>query len=119
MSMSDASHWFGGHNSWLIFVGISAVLVIILIPVIMFTLYKYCGVSFQFQMITSILAKLLLLNKASEIIQPAMANPMNEYSIILFQMLELKLILIVLMIMSLTFICYLLFTLTHFCFMTT
>ena len=44
MSMSDQSHWFGGHNSWLTFVGISAVMVTVLIPFIMFTLYKYCGV---------------------------------------------------------------------------
>ena len=112
MSMSDASHWFGGHNSWLTFVGISAVLLIILIPVIMFTLYKYCGVKFQFQEINSILAKPLLLNKTSETIQLALANAMNDYSIITFQMLELKLIQIVVMIMSLIFICYLLFKLT-------
>ena len=112
MSMSDASHWFGGHNSWLTFVGISAVLVIILIPVIMFTLYNYYGVRFQFQKINSILAKLLLLNKTSETIQPALANPINDYSIMTLQMLKLKLIQIVVMIMSLIFICYLLFKLT-------
>ena len=103
MSMSDASHWFGGHNSWLTFVGISAIMVIVLIPFIMFTLYKYCGVRFQFQKVNSILAKLLLLNKASESIQPTLANPIDDFSIITFQMLELKLIQIVLIVMSLTF----------------
>ena len=46
MSMSEVSHWFEGQNSWLTFVGIAAILVIIIIPVIMFTLYKYCGVRF-------------------------------------------------------------------------
>ena len=66
MSMSDPSHWFGGHNSWLTFVGISAVMGMVLIPFLMFKLYKYCGVRFQFQKVNSILAKLLLLNKASE-----------------------------------------------------
>ena len=40
MSLSEASHWLGGHNSWLTFVGISAIMVILLIPFIMFTLYK-------------------------------------------------------------------------------
>ena len=49
LAISEASHWLGGHNSWLTFVGISAIMVILLIPVIMFTLYKYCGVRFQFQ----------------------------------------------------------------------
>ena len=66
MSLSEASHWLGGHNSWLTFVGISAIMVILLIPFIMFTLYKYCGVRFQFQKVNSILAKLLLINKATE-----------------------------------------------------
>ena len=37
MSLSEASHWLGGHNSWLTFVGISAIMVILLIPFIMFT----------------------------------------------------------------------------------
>ena len=32
MSLPEASHWFGGHNSWLTFVGISAIMVILLIP---------------------------------------------------------------------------------------
>ena len=112
MSMSDASYWFGGHNSWLTFVGISAVMVIVLIPFIMFTLYKCCGVRFQFQKVNSILAKLLLLNKTSESIQPALAHPIDDFSTITFQMLGLKLIQIVLMVMSLTFTCYLLFRLT-------
>ena len=40
MSMSVVSQWFEGKNSWLTFVGISTILVIALIPVIMFTLYK-------------------------------------------------------------------------------
>ena len=109
--MSDPSHWFGGHNSWLIFVGISAVMVMALITFIMFTLYRYFGVRFQFQKINSILAKLLLLNKASESIKPKMANPIDDFSTITFQMLDFKLIQIVLMIMSLTFTYYLLFRL--------
>ena len=36
MSMSDVSHWLDGHNSWLTFVGISAIMVITLIQFIMF-----------------------------------------------------------------------------------
>ena len=60
MSMSEVSHWFEGQNSWLTFVGIAAILVMVIIPVIMFTLYKYCGVRFQFQKVNAILAKLLL-----------------------------------------------------------
>ena len=78
----------------------------------MFPLYKYCGVIFQFQKINSILAKLLLLNKASESIQPTLANPIDDFSTITFQMLDLKLTQIVLMVMSFTFKCYLLFRLT-------
>ena len=49
MSMAEPSHWFGGHNSWLTFVGVAAVLVVVLIPFLLFTLYKYCGFRFQFQ----------------------------------------------------------------------
>ena len=48
MSMAEPSHWFGGHNSWLTFVGVAAVLVVVLIPFLLFTLYKYCGFRFQF-----------------------------------------------------------------------
>ena len=44
MSMAEPSHWFGGHNSWLTFVGVAAVLVVVLIPFLLFTLYKYCGI---------------------------------------------------------------------------
>ena len=53
MSMSEVSQWFEGQNSGLTFVGISAILVIVLIPVIMFTLYKYYGVRFQFQKVNA------------------------------------------------------------------
>ena len=53
MSMSEVSHWFEGQNSWLTFVAIAAILVIVLLPVIMFTLYKYCGVRFQFQKVNA------------------------------------------------------------------
>ena len=85
MPMSDASHWLDGHNSWLTFVGISAIIVITLIPPIMFTLYKYWGVRFQFQKVNSILAKLFVLNKASETVQPALANPMEDFSVTTFK----------------------------------
>ena len=98
MSVSDPTHWFGGHNSWLIF--------------LMFILYKYGGVRFQFHTINSILAKLLLLNKASESIKLTLDNPIDDFSTITFQMIDLKLIQIVLMVMSLTFTCCLLFRLT-------
>ena len=47
MSMAEPSHWFGGNNSWLTFV----VLVVVLIPFLLFTLYKYCGFRFQLQKI--------------------------------------------------------------------
>ena len=76
MSLSEASHWLGGHNSWLTFVGISAIMVILLIPFIMFTLYKHCGVRFQFQKVNSILAKLI--NKATETAQPALAQQVTD-----------------------------------------
>ena len=103
MFMSDASHWLDGHNSWLTFVAITDIMVLLLIPFIMFTLYKYCGVRFQFQKINSILAKLLLLNIASETVQPALAYPVNNFSVITFQILDLKLIQMVLTIMTFTF----------------
>ena len=112
MFMSDASHWLDGHNSWLTFVGISAIMVITLVPFIMFTLYKYCGVRFQYQKINCILAKLLVLNKASETIQPALANQMNDSSMTTFQMLDLNLIQIVLIVITMTFTFYLLLRLT-------
>ena len=96
ISMSEVSHWFGGQNSWLTFVGIAAILVIILIPVIMFTLYKYCGVRFQFQKVNAILAKLLLLNKTADTIKPVQATTENDITILTFQNLDIKLIQIVL-----------------------
>ena len=58
MSMGEPSHWFGGHNSWLTFVGVTAVLVVVLIPFLLFTLYKYCGLIFQFQKFNSIFGKI-------------------------------------------------------------
>ena len=85
---SEASHWLGGHNSWLTFVGISAIMVILLIPFIMFTLYKYCGVRFQFQKVNSILAKLLLINKTTETVQPALAQQANGLSTKSFDILD-------------------------------
>ena len=109
--MSEVSQWFEGQNSWLTFVGISAILVVALIPVIMFTLYKYCGVRFQFQKVNAILAKHLLLNKASETIQSAQAKSENDLPLLTFHELDFKLIQIVLMVMTFTFTCYLLFKL--------
>ena len=41
MSMVEPSHWFGGHNSWLTFVGVTAVLVVVLIP------FHYCSRTVQ------------------------------------------------------------------------
>ena len=92
MSLSEASHWFGGHNSWLTFVGISAIIVILLIPFIMFTFDKYCGVRFQFQKINSILAKLPFLNKASDTVQPALDDPVNNSLTNSLDILDLRLI---------------------------
>ena len=112
MSMSEVSQWFEGQNSWLTFVGISAILVMILIPIIMFTLYKYCGVRFQFQKVNAILAKLLLLNKTSETIQPVQARPENDITILTLNKLDIKLLQIVLMVMISIFTCYLIFKLT-------
>ena len=37
MSVAEPSHWFGGHNSWLTFVGVAAVLLVVLIPFLLFT----------------------------------------------------------------------------------
>ena len=107
MSLSEASHWLGGHNSWVTFVGISAVMVILLIPFIMFTLYKYCGVRFQFQKVNSILAKLLLINKTTETVQPALAQQVTNNMDNTFDILDQRLIQIVLTTMALTFTCYL------------
>ena len=107
MSLSEASHWLGGHNSWLTFVGISAIMVILLIPFIMFTLYKYCGVRFQFQKVNSILAKLLLINKTTGTVQPALAQQVTNSMDKTFDILDHRLIHIVLTKMALTFTCYL------------
>ena len=109
MSMSDASQWFEEDNSWLTFVGILAIMVMALIPVIMLTLYKYCGVRCQFQKVNAILAKLLLINRASETLQPALAEPVNDSPTITIYDLDFKLIQIVLIVMTLTFTCYLIF----------
>ena len=50
----------------------------------------------------------MVLNKASETVQPALANPMKDFSVTTFQMLDLKLIQIVLILMTLIFTRYLL-----------
>ena len=88
--MGEPSHWFGGHNSWLTFVGVTAALVVVLIPFLLFTLYKYCGFRFQFQKINSILAKLLIINKTAESIPPTLAQPMTDFGELTFEMLDLK-----------------------------
>ena len=112
MSMAEPSHWFGGHNSWLTFVGVAAVLVVVLIPFLLFTLYKYCGFRFQFQKINSILAKLLIVNKTAESIPPTLAQPMTELGELTYEMLDLKILQLVLIVMASTLTCYLLIRLT-------
>ena len=102
MSMAEPSHWFGGHNSWLTFVGVAAVLVVALIPFLLFTLYKYCGFRFQFQKINYILAKLLILNKTAESIPPTLAQPMTEFGELTFEMFDLKILQLVLIVMAST-----------------
>ena len=89
------------------FVGISAIMVMLLIPFIMFTLYKYCGVKFQFQKVNSILAKLLLINKTTETVQPALAQQVTDTIGNTFDILDQRLIQIVRTTMALTFTCYL------------
>ena len=108
MSMAEPSHWFGGHNSWLTFVGVAAVLVVVLIPFLLFTLCKYCGFRFQFQKVNSILEKLLILNKTSESIPPTLAQPMTEFGEMTFEMFDLKILQLVLIVMASTLTCYLL-----------
>ena len=112
MSMAEPSHWFGRHNSWLTFVGVAAVLVVVLIPFLLFTLYKYCGFRFQFQKINSILAKLLILNKTTESIPPTLAQPMTEFGELTYEMFDLKVLQLVLIVMASTLKCYLLIRIT-------
>ena len=112
MSMAEPLHWFGGHNSWLTFVGVAAVLVVVLIPFLLLTLYKYCGFRFQFQKINSILAKLLIVNKPAESIPPTLAQPMTELGELTYEMLDLKILQLVLIVMASTLTCYLLIRLT-------
>ena len=112
MYMAEPSHWFGGHNSWLTFVGVAAVLVVVLIPFLLFTLYKYCGFRFQFQKVNSILAKLLILNKTAESIPPTLAQPMTEFGEMTLEMFDLKVLQLVLIVMAFTLTCYLLIRIT-------
>ena len=116
MSMAEPSHWFGGHNSWLTFVGVAAVLVLVLIPFLLFTLYKYCGFRFQFQKVNSILAKLLILKKTAESIPPTLAQPMTEFGEMTFGMFDLKILKLVLIVMASTLTCYLLIRMTFWLF---
>ena len=112
ISMAEPSHWFGGHNSWLTFVGVAAVPVVVSIPFLLFTLYKYCGFRFQFQKINSILAKLLIINKTADSIPPTLAQPMTEFGELTHEMLDLKILELVLIVMASTLTCYLLIRLT-------
>ena len=116
MSMAEPSHWFGGHNSWLTCVGVAAVLVVVLIPFLLFTLYKYCGFRFQFQKVNSILAKLLILNNTAESIPPTLAQPMTEFGEMTLEMFDLKVLQLVLIVMASTLTCYLLIRLTFWIF---
>ena len=112
MSMAELPHWFGGHNSWLTFVGVAAVLVVVLIPFLLFILYKYCGFRFQLQKVNSILAKLLILNKTAESIPPTLAQPMTKFGEMTFEMFDLKILQLVLIVMASTLTCYLLIRMT-------
>ena len=118
MPITEPSHWFGGHNSWLTFVGVvtfvgvAAVLMVVLIPFLLFTLYKYFGFRFQFQKVNSILAKLLILNKTAESIPPTLAQPMIEFGELTFEMFDLKILQLVLIVMASTLTCYLLIRMT-------
>ena len=62
---------------------------------------------FQFQKVNSILAKLLLINKATETTQPALAQQVTDTMDKTFDILDQRLIQIVLTTMALTFTCYL------------
>ena len=97
MSMAEPSHWFGGHNSWLTFVGVAALLIVVLIPFLLFTLYKYCGFRFQFQKINSIFSKTTV-NKTAESIPPTLAQPMTEFGEMTFEMFDLKVLQLVLIV---------------------
>ena len=110
--MSEVSHWFEGQNSWLTFVGIAAILVMILIPVIMFTLYKYCGVRFQFQKVECYSSKIITIEQNFRNNPTSTSKTENDITILTFHKLDIKLIQIVLMVMLLAFTCYLLFKLT-------
>ena len=112
MSMAEPSHWFGGHNSLLTFVGVAAVLVVVVIPFLLFTLYKYRGFRFQFQKVNSILAKLLILNKTAESIPPTLAQPITEFGEMTLEMFDLKVIQLVLIVMAFSLTCYLLIRMT-------
>ena len=52
--------------------------------------------------------KAFSLNKDSETAQPALADPVKDFSVTTFKMLDLKLIQILLIVMTLIFTCYLL-----------
>ena len=106
MSMAEPSLWFGGHNSWLTFVGVAAVLVAVLIPFLLFTQYKYYGFRFQFQKVKSVLAKLLILNKIAESIPLTLAQPMTEFGEMTLEMFDLKVLQLVLIVMASTVTCY-------------
>ena len=85
---------------------------VVSIPFLLFTLYKYCGFKFQFQKINSILAKLLIINKTTESIPPTLAQPMTELGELTYEMLDLKILQLVLIVMASTLACYLLIRLT-------
>ena len=96
----------------LTFVGVAAVLVVVLVPFLLFTLYKYCGFRFQFQKVNSILAKLLILNKTAESIPPTLAQPMTELGEMTLEMFDFKILQLVLIVMASTLTCYLLIRMT-------
>ena len=92
MSLSEASHWLGGHNSWLnICRNISnhghtadSIYNVYIVQI----LWSEIPVS----KVNSILAKLLLINKATETAQPALAQQVTDTMDKTFDVLDQRLI---------------------------
>ena len=119
MTFTHVEQWLNGENSWLTFIVVISLLVILLIPLIIYILYKFFGFKFQFQKVNSILARLLVIGKSPEMIEPVTASDTvtdmgaTEYGFTPYQ-IDFKLLQIVLFVILSIATAYLIWKLTLF-----
>ena len=74
MAQSDPKNWFSGSNNSLAFMLIMAALTVIIIPIILFVLVKYCGFQLQLRKVNTVMANILKLKILKDHVGPKPVN---------------------------------------------